>query len=479
MGLERSLPFHNVEFTNECSSPPAYDFDNPNPNVHLGMIQNKTYQPSRDDNTAIYKQPYELQFVYGIMTHQYADETIRLIEALHEPGHSFVIHVDGKEGSDETHEILTQYAQSNKHYHIHIVDHPHRVRVNWGGFSMVNATLQMLHYTFENHLRFDKWIHLASTNYPIASNAKIRQTIAQYPVDANLLHIVLKPSRPKQASWHYFVECDDAVHRIYRLPPLTNATHGAELYTSSQWFTLSREFAHYLAYPSPQTFVYEFLQYAQHVVVADEAFFGTALLHSPFCDKHHNWNFVHLQFDQWENEVPLEQRDPKKCIMPDPLHCGRSPTTVTMDYVDLLMLSDDLWARKFSDQVDAQVKDVLDQHRLQQQRLYEEAAASNPTEKFIRIEMLDKVNMAFEGHGVLIVAKATVNSPMPLCMGLGETSNYVKLVPCFYDGVPETLAKDWETGAVVLEETVPHNRWNMGPCTQDGTLERLYVIYVC
>jgi hypothetical protein len=212
---------------------------------------------------------------------------------------------------------------------------------------MVNATLQMLHYTFENDIFFDKWIHLASTNYPHASNAKIRHVLAEYPLDANLLHIVLKPSRPKQSSWHYFVECDDAVHRVYRLPPLTNATHGAELYTSSQWFAISREFAEYLAYPQPKTFVYDFLQYAQHVVVADETFFGTALLHSPYCDKHHNWNYVHLQFDQWENQVPVEQRDAKKCIMPDPAHCGRSPTTITMDYVDLLTLSDDLWARKF------------------------------------------------------------------------------------------------------------------------------------
>ena len=478
MGLERSLPFQNIEFRNECPSPPAFDFDYPNPNLHLGMIQNKTYQP--ESNNATYKNPQDLQFVYGIMTHKTPKNTIRLIEAMYEPGHSFVIHVDGKESSADTHAQLKQYAQ-HKDY-VHVLDHPQRVRVNWGGFSMVNATLQMLHYTLEHNLPFDKWIHLASTNYPLASNAKIRNVMAQYPVDANLLHVVLKPSRPKQASWHYFVECDDAVHRIYRLPPLTNATHGAELYTSSQWFALSREFAQYLAFPQPNTFVYDFLQYAQHVVVADETFFGTALLHSPYCDKHHNWNFVHLQFDQWENEVPLEQRDPKKCIMPNPSHCGRSPTTITMDYVDLLTLSDDLWARKFLEDDDddgggGAVKDVLDEHRKMEQQLYEEAAdlrkEHDNNDKATIIPLPIQVNTTFEGHGVLIVAKATASSPMPLCLGLGETGNYAKLVPCFYEGVPETLAEDWETGAVILDETLPHNRWNIGPCTQDGNLTRL------
>jgi hypothetical protein len=219
-----------------------------------------------------------------------------------------------------------------------------------------------------------------------------------------------------------------------------------------------------LAYPQPNTFVFEFLQYAQHVVVADETFFGTVLLHSPFCDKHHNWNFVHLQFDQWENQVALERRDPKKCIMPDPNHCGRSPTTVTMDYVDLLTLSDDLFARKFNG--DTRVKDILDEHRQLQQKLFDEAQDKS------NVVMPSPVNTTFEGEGVLIVAKATVSSPMPLCLGLGPSGNYAKLVPCFYDAVLPTLAEGWETGAVVLEETPLHNRWQLGPCTPDGNLER-------
>lgn len=237
LGIERSLPFLDVTFTNECPSPPAFDFANPQPGRHLGMIQNKTYLPE----DGVYKEPKELKFCYAIMTHQQPSETIRLIEALYEPDHSFIIHVDAKENSEETHATLKEYAVSRPN--IYILDHPQRVRVNWGGFSMVNATLQMLHYSFEHNLEYDKFIHLASTNYPLASNAKIRQIIGKYPLDANLMNIVLKPSRPKQGSWHYFVECDDAVHRIHRLPPLTNATAGVELYTSSQWFTFSREFA--------------------------------------------------------------------------------------------------------------------------------------------------------------------------------------------------------------------------------------------
>jgi hypothetical protein len=46
-------------------------------------------------------------------------------------------------------------------------------------------------------------------------------------------------------------------------------------------------------------------------------------------------------------------------------------------------------------------------------------------------------------------------------------------VPCFYDWVRETLADTWETGGVIVDEVIPNNRWNIGPCTSDGNLERL------
>lgn len=78
----------------------------------------------------------------------------------------------------------------------------------------------------------------------------------------------------------------------------------------------------------------------------------------------------------------------------------------------------------------------------------------------------------FEGNGVLIVAKETVNDTTPLCLGLGESGNAMLLTPCFHKWVPRTLGEDWETGGVVLEETPLHVRWEVGPCTSDGHAER-------
>jgi hypothetical protein len=89
--------------------------------------------------------------------------------------------------------------------------------------------------------------------------------------------------------------------------------------------------------------------------------------------------------------------------------------------------------------------------------------------------MFEMKKVELEGHGVLIVARDTVSDSMPLCLALGETGNKLALLPCFQEWVPPTLAQGWETGAVVLRETAFHTRWEVGPCTTDGHVERLYV----
>eukprot|EP00934_Nitzschia_sp_Nitz4_P000324 Nitzschia sp. Nitz4//scaffold253_size28098//4068//6740//NITZ4_008137-RA/size28098-snap-gene-0.33-mRNA-1//1//CDS//3329544288//324//frame0 len=463
LALEQPMPFSEVhKFNNTCEDEVYWDFHNLPEGVHMGVVQNRTYQPPRNETE--YITPEQVVLCYGILAHDSAVATIRLIEALREPSTTFVVHVDGKPSYDHTQQALREYA--NGHPDVTLLEHPYRVRINWGGFSMVNATLQLFH--FANQRPFTHFVHIASTAYPIASNQRIRNTLASYPKDANFFHVILRPAHPHRAIWNYFVECDDRLHRIYRLTPLMKETHDAEIYTTSQWFIMSQEFLQYMANPEPDSFLEQFLEYIEHVVVADESFFGTVLRHTPYCNKHHNWNFLHLQFDQWENERELALRDERKCVMPDPNHCGRSPTTMTLDYLDILEMSGDLFARKFNDEVDIEIKDALDTLRAKEQ---EALVTSNSTDPQDVGEVTR--NMLLDGQGALIVAKDTMHTEMPMCLGLGEVRNKVRLVPCFEDWVPQTLSPDWETGAVILDETLDHNRWEIGPCSSDGNLERM------
>jgi Core-2/I-Branching enzyme len=497
LGQEELLPFSTMQFNNTCPEPAYPDWSNLPDGMHIGMVQNRTYQPDRLDanNTHLYlSNATDLRLLYAILTHDDAPGTIRFIEAVYEEGHLFVVHVDAKESSAATYETLVQYAakmnsnnknkkhnrsSNNNNDYIYILPNALRQRVNWGGFNMVNATLQMFRFALgltpqyqKSPLEFHKIVHAASSTYPLASNTEIRHQLASFPLNANLFHVIMKPPRPAQHGWFYFVECDDAMHRIGLLPSLRNETNNMELYTSSQWFIASREFALYLADPQPGTFVYQYLDYIEHVVVADETFFGTVLRNTHFCMTHHNRNYLHLHFDKAESELPSNARDERKCMMKDPNHCGRSPTTIATDYADILELSDDLFARKFvetppEDDVTVNVKDIIDTWRAKREadmQAHLQDPESHPPPR--------SQGVAFENQGVLIVAKETVNDTMPLCLGLGQTGNHLRLVPCFFDWVPSNLSPHWETGAVIDDETMPHNRWQVGPCTSDGTLER-------
>ena len=184
-----------------------------------------------------------------------------------------------------------------------------------------------------------------------------------------------------------------------------------------------------------------------------------------------------MTFDQWENEQEVSKRDKRKCMMPDPNHCGRSPTTLGLDFVDILELSGDLYARKFVDSHDSRIKDAMDASRkIEEAKLNPNSSEDEESNDNTKAGRAGE-NMKFEGHGTLIVATETLHTSDPLCLGLGPRFSHLRLVPCFHDNVTPTLAPNWETGAVILEEVQEHTRWSIGPCSSNGGLERLYVIY--
>lgn len=101
---------------------------------------------------------------------------------------------------------------------------------------------------------------------------------------------------------------------------------------------------------------FQFAQYAKHIMVADENYFSTLAMNSPYCaDMVTTTNFVFLLFDKWEHENKtladgrkVFNPDVRKCVNPNPQVCGRSPTTLTTEYRNLLQMSKMLFARKFN-----------------------------------------------------------------------------------------------------------------------------------
>lgn len=282
--------------------------------------------------------PAHLSILYIMLVHSHPDFALRIINALDEPMHHFVIHVDAS--ADSVQEALTASLQNRTN--VHLIQQG-RERISWGGFSIVNATLNAMRYAYQQNISFDYLMDISGTTYPIKSNAFIRQSLAENP-NAIVMETFPQPARPEPAMWHQFVECDGALHRIARMPAL----RGINMHVSSQWFAVPRHYVHWLLH---STLARDYIHYAQYIIIADENYFATMFYNSPYCNVELRKNLVFLLFDKWEHERNTTEtgkpRDPRKCLGVGPSACGRSPTTLTMEYKHLLGSSRSLFARKF------------------------------------------------------------------------------------------------------------------------------------
>lgn len=102
----------------------------------------------------------EIRLVYLLLVHEQAFQTLRLIESLWEPQHHFVIHVDAKNASAETYAQL-KYALSQRRHldpprggNAHLLADEYRTSVSWGGYNVVQATLNGFHAVLHD-LRLD------------------------------------------------------------------------------------------------------------------------------------------------------------------------------------------------------------------------------------------------------------------------------------------------------------------------------------
>ena len=320
----------------------------------------------------------DIAILYIVLLHGHAKFAIRLINALYEKNHTFVIHVDLK--AQSVFNEMSTFAATKEN--IYMLQNGRQDAV-WGGFSIVNATLAAMNFGMNLGRRFDYMIDISGTSYPIKSNRAIRMQLAEKP-NAVYMDVQDQPNRPSHDLWYHYVECDGNLHRIGRLPLL----RGINMHIGSQWFAIPKHvMTWYLEDPLPKQYIF----YCQHVVVADENYFSTLFKNSPYCGDLVPKNLLFLLFDKYENEkltpeafetasdnIVVEDkliqttahigagRDKSKCLGPDPDHCGRSPTTLVMSYKKLLEVSRALFARKFdpNNTSSMELVDIIDKWRL-------------------------------------------------------------------------------------------------------------------
>jgi hypothetical protein len=247
-----------------------------------------------------------VRICFLVLVHNHVNHYQRLISALAGPNSGIFVHLDARV---ESKPFQTSSADFGATYI------SNRVAVNWGGWSLVQASLNLMVAAEESGERFDYYCLISGSDFPLRAIETISEYLAQN-APADYYNTVRIPSevanKPSERIDRFHFDVGGATPGILaRLMRRANATIekkqlrrnyerrlGLTPCGGSQWWTLKREtFTYVLDYVRKNPSVSKFFR---NVYVPDESFFQTILETSPFRgDQRRN-----LTFTDWSRPQP-------------------------------------------------------------------------------------------------------------------------------------------------------------------------------
>ena len=304
-----------------------------------------------------------MKIAYIILAHKYPDQLIRLVYRLNTSTSIFLIHIDKKTDNRIFDEIVKGlrdlenviFLKRHKHY--------------WGDFSHTFATLEGIKLALDTKLKFDYMFLLTGQDYPIKTNAYIREFLRKNKGKEFIRHFKIPPDPGEGWDWgdekgglnrienwhirlfntiyripgegNYGISLKSLIKRIFALfLRKRKLVDGLKLFGGSSYWCITRECTEYI-----NSFVKNnrrFVNFFKHVGLPDEIFFQTVILNSPFC----------------KNVV----NDDLRCI--DWSDGGSNPRILCKGDIAKLKKSTGLIARKFDSRVDPDVLDLIDRKLL-------------------------------------------------------------------------------------------------------------------
>jgi len=287
-----------------------------------------------------------MRIAYLILAHQYPRHLERLVRALSVDDAGIFIHIDAKVSR-------SQFAAVEQHEGVRFIDN--RVPVSWGGFSDVQATLNLIHAAVASGESFDYFALLSGTHYPLQSQAALKAYLQGSGKEFISVTRVPNEAAEKPIDRFNRFYIDRVYHRRFGLPRAVT-TFGARAvnklkfrrayeaplgglvpHAGWQWWLLSAEAIHYVTgFVAARP---EVVRFFRHVLLPDESFFQTIMANSPFRNRlardltYTHWQSVDAPHPEFLTEALLE-----------PLYANGLKTS------DIYGGSEAFFARKFKDE---------------------------------------------------------------------------------------------------------------------------------
>lgn len=311
-----------------------------------------------------------MKIAYLILAYKNANQIIRLVQRLMTENSLFLIHVDKKSSQS----LVEEIKQSLDRYpNVSFIKK--RIKCYWGGFGIVEATLQGIRELFTKEFDFDRLILLSAQDYPIKSTEQL-ENFLKVNTDMEFISCddyKLPPNKSIPSSgtnrihyWHFSIgkirlifpgklEYSTAnlsrvkKYKSFKLfsifwnslivlfPVKRKVPSGLNYFIGSQFWCLTRSCVNYIyefVNANPK-----FVNFFKYTDIPDESFFQTVVMNSPFSKHVENHN---LHYIDWENPNPSL---PKILVLSD---------------FERLMSSHKFFARKFDVQRDVEILDLID-----------------------------------------------------------------------------------------------------------------------
>lgn len=221
-----------------------------------------------------------MKICYLILAHNNFNHLNRLIDSLNNDSCSFYIHIDKKSEYLNYYNTLDNVTVIGEHFNI-----------NWGGFSMIEATLALMKNAVLNSPESDYFILISGVDYPIRSHRFLLRQLdsGKEFIDTASLPF---PDKPIVRFEYYYYDVNRRKHGYFHPLILTEIILRLfklkrkipfPIYVGGQWFALTRECTRYVLNTTEKDKRY--ISFFKHALIPDEAFFQTIIANSPFADK--------------------------------------------------------------------------------------------------------------------------------------------------------------------------------------------------
>lgn len=267
---------------------------------------------------------------YLVLAHHKPRQLLRLLGAIDNPVDVFAIHVDRK-SPPPMHAAVDAWAATRPN--VHVV--PSR-GLAWGGWSLAQVQLDAIGLLLDRDAGWTHFANLSGQDFPLRTPDAIRAALAAEPGrnHVDCAPIESFPDRRHLRRRKRFMRFERDGRIVGTPVPLVAWGRARIDWKGSGWYTITRAFCEWIVRDRAAQ---RCLAVLRHTYVPDEFLMQTLGMNGPFADTLTGDNLREIL---WGG--------------------GPNPVTLTIEHRERLLASRAHFARKFDDEVDGAILDLLD-----------------------------------------------------------------------------------------------------------------------